>query len=132
MYKKKLPVRAGVKRTREANPCATLQQIGDKYGITRERVRQILLHDKLPTAAIIEKRIIYCLNCGKETPNAKFCNQECRYAYYHIEVLCSQCSKMFSLCQSSLIVRTKRSKTGLLFCSKQCWGKWLGEVIRRG
>jgi predicted amidophosphoribosyltransferase len=37
-------------KIRDENPRATLQQIGDEVGISRERVRQILIRAKLPTA----------------------------------------------------------------------------------
>ena len=119
--------RQGVKKTREANPCATLQQIGDKYGVTREWVRQILSQEGLPTAAIIEKHLIYCLNCGKETSTPKFCNLDCFSAYHHIEVVCSQCDKLFPLRRSTLIAHVKRNTSGLLFCSMRCQGKWASK-----
>ena len=44
------PIRKKVIRIRMANPCATLQQIGDEVGVSRERVRQILSRAKLPTS----------------------------------------------------------------------------------
>jgi len=37
-------------KIRRENPRATLQQIGDEVGISRERVRQILIRAKLPTS----------------------------------------------------------------------------------
>lgn len=37
-------------KMRKENPRATLQQIGNKVGVSRERVRQILSRAKLPTA----------------------------------------------------------------------------------
>jgi len=131
-YQKRSPLWASVKKTREANRCATLQQIGDKYGVTKERVRQILSREQLPTRAIIERKIVYCLHCGKETPNLKFCSHECQQAYHSVEAVCSQCGRMFSLRQSELIARTKHNTTGLLFCSKQCYGKWFGTNYGRG
>lgn len=44
------PTNKKVIKIRKENPCATLQQIGDEVGVSRERVRQILSRAKLPTA----------------------------------------------------------------------------------
>lgn len=49
---------------RFANPKATLQQIGDAHGISRERVRQILKSAGAPTRSTFSKRIsVECANC---------------------------------------------------------------------
>ena len=44
-----MSVRDPVIKERAANPYATLKQIADKYGVTKERVRQILASENLPT-----------------------------------------------------------------------------------
>jgi len=56
------PSRVKVSRVRLDNPYATLQEIGDLCTISRERVRQILQKERLPTAA----RRKACKICGKE------------------------------------------------------------------
>lgn len=54
-----------------ANPCATLQEIGDYHGLTRERVRQILQQEGVhklyaPTAKV---KVRLCIECKKPLRN---------------------------------------------------------------
>jgi uncharacterized CHY-type Zn-finger protein len=82
---------------RKNNPCLTLQQVGNKYGISRERVRQILKRAK-------EKTTHY-------------------YNNKKVAVVCSQCNKIFYLKEYDLIDRENlTNKTGGRFCSNKCAG----------
>jgi len=49
---------------------ATLRQIGNKCHITRERVRQILKEQGLPTAAQVDRIPKFCKTCGKKLKQA--------------------------------------------------------------
>jgi len=130
-------VRINVIRARRNNPCATQLQIANRYGITRERVRQILKEAEKPTAAY--KQIYLCPSCGKELPSEKqlrarqgkvtFCNKQCRYDYGHIKVACDYCGNLKEYRVGELIshIRTGNTKHNHFFCSRVCQGKWLGE-----
>ncbi len=114
---------------RKSNPCATLKQIGDKIGVTRERVRQILNENRLPT--IHWKQKYLCIVCGSEIKernrkwkHSAFCSVECGKKYHHPTLICDQCGKAFTR-QLSYILRTKNDAG--TFCSRQCYGKWLGR-----
>jgi hypothetical protein len=48
-----ITVRELVKRERTTNPYATMSQIAEKVGVTKERVRQILVTANLPTAGLV-------------------------------------------------------------------------------
>lgn len=119
-----------IKRMRRNNPCNTLVQIGSRYGVTRERVRQILKEAGLPTKA--EGNLCYnypnqrfCLNCGKVrlySTQPKFCSAKCRTEYTTIDVVCLQCGMLFQLYQSQVILRLRRYKN--LFCSHLCSVKY--------
>lgn len=112
---------------RQSNPCATLQLIGDQVGLTRERVRQILSGAKLPTVGYVERKIYHCMNCGKETPNLKFCSMKCRSEYTWVEAACDECGKLFPITQSALITRLNRNRSNKIRCSRHCNGKWLSR-----
>ena len=69
---------SAVIETRKRNPCATLQQIGDKFGVSRERIRQILEPYGFPKGITIRRKVAghspICPICGgKKVQNAKFC-----------------------------------------------------------
>ena len=49
---------------RKTTPCLTLQEVGDKLGVTRERARQLLKAGEMPTKRYLRK--YYCRKCGKD------------------------------------------------------------------
>ena len=74
------------------NSGKTLQEVGDKYKVTRERIRQIYLKATgLPTKKLrknqekIQYKQANCVYCGKEflkkRKNRILCSRECRYEY---------------------------------------------------
>jgi len=125
--------------TRLRNPCATLEQIGRKYSVSSERIRQVLKKNNTPTKAA--KSTEYkCNNCGKifkgtiGTPRL-FCSRKCWSEYHHVTLICQYCGQPFKR-------RISRSLKGqFIFCSRECMGKYVGrnygfvahpENIRRG
>ena len=111
------------------NPCATLQQIGNQTKLTRERVRQILNKHGLPTHHYHQRKQYTCLNCGKiiTTDATHFCSRKCRHNYSQITVICSECNESFVISKTDLIARTKRHIIPKMFCSKTCFGRWVGK-----
>ena len=118
-------------KMRWMNPCATLQDMGDHFGITKERVRQVLNEMNLPTRHFSEKKMVSCLQCGNPIREGKeFCNRECQNIYNTILITCSQCGKLMKrkACQTLLTEsRIKLGYKGNFFCSKRCQGFWLAE-----
>ena len=66
---------------RQANPDMVLREIGEIVGLTRERVRQILKREGLPTSTY--RPVLFCF-CGKETLltqsryRSKYCSDACQ------------------------------------------------------
>lgn len=116
-------------RIRTNNPCATLQQIGDKYGVTREAIRQRLNKIGIETKAMpIPKPQYECLNCGILTyRRTGFCSKVCRHQYSYIKTECVVCGNIFTQNARYLIWAIKHYNAPIRghFCSKQCFGKWL-------
>ena len=107
------------------NPCATLQQIGDKYGITRERVRQILESENLNTTHWKQK--YKCLQCGEiieRSRSKSFCSKDCQYNYSYPLIECCICKKLVRRNQGQLYRHDRQNKH--YFCSKKCKGTWFG------
>ena len=112
---------------RQSNPCATLQTIGDKLGVSRERVRQILNKAHKPTKHYIVT--YHCNGCGKEILKNNvggYC-MSCKILRNKIPVACTQCEKIFYLSPSRLLVSREH-----YFCSNKCKGKWMGIHYGRG
>ena len=72
---------------RTANPEMTLEAIGELLHITKERVRQILVKEQLPTVALGQsttkiKEALPCMECGEtnkefNTKHSLYCSIKC-------------------------------------------------------
>ncbi|KKM80156.1 hypothetical protein LCGC14_1342630, partial [marine sediment metagenome] len=98
-----------VKCMRRNNPYFTLRQIGGRYGVTGERVRQILRAADMPTKAVGCLKRFSCLNCGRvqsskwRASTHLFCSFKCRKEYTTIDVACPQCGVLFQLYRSQIL-----------------------------
>ena len=109
------------------NPTATLQSIGQIYGITRERVRQILNEQGVSTHRL--KKNYGTCKCGKLIPHArdKFCSRECFRKSFYVQIKCNNCGIMFPRTLKRILKCTpERGYTyGNFYCSRQCSGAYL-------
>ena len=119
-------------KLRNDTPCLTLQQIGDKLGITRERVRQILLNQGKDTKHYIHKNIYECLECGTTIMGNShyFCSNTCRNKYKNIPLICEQCGILFYRTEAQLLHSIKRGQKHI-YCSRKCFGHVIGISNRR-
>ena len=78
------------------------------------------------------KPMYRCLECNKLTKYKSFCSRKCKTNYSIITVICSECGQSFQEIKSQLIARVKRHKIDQIFCSKQCYGRWLGRTYGYG
>ena len=111
----------------------TLQAIGDKCGVSKERVRQILQSEGMETKHVDTRTKYYCSRCGKrildpytrengnKTPRGLCyaCSQE----WHHVKVKCSVCGKEFEIKTGVLMARLRRSKSKEIICSIACRNK---------
>jgi len=120
--------RAEIATLKSTNPCLTLQQIGNKFGITRERVRQILVKERTST-----RRPNYgqyskiCPMCKKSQIRGK--TILCRSCYHHMHTVplsCELCGTIVYRKQSEVIRDFAKANYQHIWCSKQCQGKWFG------
>lgn len=114
---------------RRNHPCATLRNIAQQFGVTRERIRQILSREGLPTkrqSFYINRTYEVCPRCGGyKCRKAKFC-KECSHEMAWIQVACERCGVLLKPMRVSHLIRnnTKR-KTDMILC-RHCRGKDLG------
>jgi hypothetical protein len=91
------------------NPRATLEEIGNKYGLTRERIRQILSISKVPTRRVYDKVI----RVQKRKASV-------------ISVKCEACGGTITRRMSEFRHFADRHYQGHYFCNNKCKGKWTG------
>lgn len=126
--------RGNIITLRKRYPCMTLAAIGRKVGLSRERVRQILVDENVETKRMRQSYI--CLNCRKifiPQPNHRrksFCSAKCYHEYHSLILICEQCGKPFERLVSRIL--DQRQKHTYYFCSKICYGRWLGIHYGRG
>jgi hypothetical protein len=123
-----MSVRESIIKERVDNPSATLKQIGDKFGVSREWVRQVLVAGKLPTRHWPVQYYI-CNNCrkcfkGKYNRSKLFCSKKCRIAYYTASVECETCGTLFTR-QFCDMVKGLRTGQHHFCCSPKCRSKML-------
>lgn len=83
---------------RQKNPCLSLQQIADKFGCTREWVRQILK------------------GAGARTAKAGYAER--------IDVACSNCGKLQKRLSKEIIWDINNHNQEAFLCSRACMSEW--------
>lgn len=109
---------------RLGNPETTLQGIANEFGITRERVRQILFKAGVPTKRrqFLWKNEYFCPKCGEyKTFYARLC-RKCSYAERRILIPCETCGKLISKVRGDIEQAIKRNPDARFFCSRECMG----------
>ena len=117
-------------RTRQENSGASLVEIGGRFGISRERVRQILKQAGMPTRAYYPPRPSYSCNyCGKEIKKGLHCNRQCRHNACNVKIACCECGNLKEYNTRRLIrgIAHGLHSTELFFCTKKCQGAWQGK-----
>ena len=119
----------------------TLQGIGNEFGVTRERVRQVLMGCGIDCRTFPETNRVYnrteveCEQCGKAFEVAAhqvkkqkryFCGKRCRYEYMHPTFVCDRCGKQFRRVRSQMSVKIGGSRRdprykGGKYCSEECY-----------
>ena len=114
----------------------TLQSIGDEFGLTRERIRQLINENNLRSAPArqIPDRRKNCRYCGELVSPTKTPNSGIQYYNYHklcskehheslwLNIPCSQCNTDIRIRKSDR--RLKVRKQDYLFCSYRCSAKY--------
>jgi len=106
---------------RQNNPEMTLQEIAVLFGASRERIRQILVKQGLPTIGIIPKN--KCLLCNKEIEKgSRFC-RKCYSKVHTLTAYCDNCGKPITRKRSYILAKNKKHH----FCDKKCQGQYAGR-----
>jgi predicted Zn-ribbon and HTH transcriptional regulator len=115
---------------RKSTPCLTLKEVGDKLGVTGERVRQILKKAEMPTYHYFIKR--YCSKCGARIDKNNQSNlcRKCKIGQNKVPLVCDQCGNLFYR-EPRDVLRRSQPHTGY-YCSRQCYGKHFGTHYGRG
>jgi len=138
LEEERLARRKAIVQARLDYPHRTAAEIAPEFGITGERVRQILqsegVENCVPIVLKREKRI--CPRCSQEflvapsTP-AKYCSRACQLAP-RLRFVCEECGVEVLRTVSQIKAADKLNKrivakTRHVFCSRGCHGRFLGR-----
>ena len=110
-----------------AIPYGALTDIGEVFGVTRERVRQIVNAAEVQRVARASQQPRKCWDCDRQPPKGK------RYCEEHATVLlvCPICDGEFRLARNQIHQRLRQKGHSRVapqfFCSRKCWGSWAGK-----
>lgn len=123
------PRSADIVAYRQANPTLTLQAIGVRYGVTRERVRQILRRGGLPTRRP-PPPMRFCKACSLPLNRdaARFCSTACWSVSLRITLTCEECGTLFKRRAADHAYRLRCGQRHI-WCGKRCSGLWLGRTF---
>ena len=114
--------RPQVIQLKKENPQYTLQQIGDQIGITRERVRQILNTESLPTHHLTPpKRCRQCKKPINKAGNRIFCSLACKSLSRRIKLVCETCHIEFYRLKGINNFRTEKTGLKHQYCCLGCF-----------
>ena len=120
----------------------TLQAVGDKYDVTRERIRQIYKNETDLSVRDV-KKIRYeevnpeierpCEVCGllfkSRRSDAVYCSNRCRW---EAGILRNYTLDQCEACFFYYLNPTSGSTRHRRFCSKKCQGSWLAKISGNG
>lgn len=115
------------------NPHVTLQAFADIFGLTRERVRQLMSKAGISTGQLgLQKATLpRCMNCRAPMPSHNIGGrcQPCRIISNQRHFTCGWCGAPFTLRVgevNNIIRNPKGTGRGPQFCSYACKGKTVG------
>jgi hypothetical protein len=114
-----MPTRQQAIVLRQENPFLSMVDIAKQLNVSKQRIHFILKQEKLPTASIKRKKVVYCKVCGLATKGAKTCNK-CHFKYYFLLVNCAFCHIPFYLKRSE-IIRRQNYGYNKIYCGRTCY-----------
>jgi ribosomal protein S27AE len=116
--------RKSIAKMRKKFPCYTLQQIGNEFGISRERVRQVLnlMGEETKNLRMITPD--QCQRCGEIVAKQRIYCGKCQHELHNVQLVCDQCGKMFWRRVSQVLTYPKRGIYNHHFCDRDCFNQW--------
>ncbi len=113
---------AEIVKERYENRYATLREIGEKFGVTRQYVHQVLKKENAPTLRLKKVSFRICEVCDQIVENsmAKVHKGKCHGEYYYKLMQCDNCLAKWHMKRGIVIQKIKR-KDKHSYCSRSCY-----------
>tara|TARA_R110000744_G_scaffold52825_1_gene113010 strand:+ start:426 stop:863 length:438 start_codon:yes stop_codon:yes gene_type:complete len=122
----------------------TLQDISNQFGVTREGIRLSIIKFKLQNYSGRQRPDLRktCSYCNEKvywldnTRNRNKFHAECKEKAVWSKPTCHICNTTFKIytkvLDRSMAGRTSAWTKGIIFCSRQCYGRYLGSSFGKG
>jgi len=112
---------AEILQERYENRYATLREIGDKFGVTRQYVYQVLKQENVPTLRLKKEKFRICKVCDQRVENslAKVHQGKCHGEYYFKLIHCDNCFAKWHM-KRGIIMQKIRRQDKHIYCSREC------------
>jgi hypothetical protein len=104
---------------RKAHVDWTLVDIAERVGVTKQRIRQILLDAGLPTKAVRAKH--YCSPCKKMVGGARKIHPECREKKLFTMAKCGWCGTEWKMLRSTMAARIRKDANKRFYHNRACF-----------
>ena len=116
---------------KRSNPRMALRKIGEIFGISGERVRQICSVYQVETRRIIDSHP--CKGCWGDIigqRNKKFCSDECIFHFLYTALVCHTCNQIFYR-RRSIVAKQEDDPRykGRNYCSRVCTAKGMSKTM---
>ena len=110
--------------TRVEKHFATLREIGENFGVSRQYVHRVLTHAGVPTMRAKMQRYTVCKVCDQKVEKslAKTHIGKCHGEYYFISVHCHNCNASWSMRRGVFKQKLQRGDRHI-YCSRECYIK---------
>tara|TARA_R110000824_G_scaffold244330_2_gene433069 strand:- start:712 stop:1194 length:483 start_codon:yes stop_codon:yes gene_type:complete len=117
-------VKKGITLLRVEYPFATLQEIGENFGVSRQYVYKVLTNAGVPTLRAKRQKYTVCKVCDEriEESMSKTHMGKCHGEYYFLSVHCTNCNKSWSMRRGVYLQKLRRGDR-YIYCSRPCYFK---------
>ena len=138
MSDENLQKRLAIVQIKLDNPDITLQALGDKFNLTRERIRQVLISEGFITHR--KPKTQDCKYCSKSfiviehqknKLSIAYCSQRCKEDAHRVYLNCATCEKQYFLGSSEYRGRKRYKEHGNNYCSVKCRGIGTSKTLKK-
>lgn len=128
--------REKILRLKQEHPDWTLLHIGSEVGVTKQRIRQVLIANNISTKRHKEyySPCIVCENLVlNKTSSKAICSEKCRQKLFWVELICGHCKEIIVRRKSHVTRDLKKNPDKVFFCSQSCRSFYLwdsGTLVR--
>jgi len=106
---------------RKNNPCLTLQQVADKFGVSRENIRQKCRRSGIESKSLRYRKKVCPLCKVNNLKRLQVICAECYHKQHNVILICDNCGIEFNRFQTTVIHNLDKDRNKHVFCGRKCF-----------